>query len=154
MGAWQALKLGQAAAQAIRTWVPRKQGTSQHLHNAVPFNGLDLARAQAAGSSLVPQPQPAILSSSPYIHFCSQRRLADGVYTPQLQTQIFCRWYIHITMLEMRSRTSSTMCLYLESCSLPKCLCLRHQTLWQTRSHPKAPFNACHILKLPEGETC
>lgn len=68
----------------------------EHLHNPVPFNSFDLAWAQAARPSLVPQPQPSIFSPSPHIHLCNQKQLAMSM---------------HIAMLEILSGASPTVCM-------------------------------------------
>lgn len=79
----------------------------------MPFNGLDLAGAQAAGPSLVPQPQPPILSSSPHIHLCNQRQSATGLYAKQC-----CVTYLTVCVC---SRYHQGMYLAVHTCALNLC---------------------------------
>ena len=93
---WQHLLASQSGQAACSSKQAAQQSTKEHLHNPVPFNSFDLAWAQAARPSLVPQPQPSIFSPSPHIHLCNQKQLAMSM---------------HIAMLEILSGASPTVCL-------------------------------------------
>lgn len=78
-------------------WV---EGT--YLHNPMTLDGFDLAGAQPAGPALVPQAQPAILSSTPHIHLCSK---CIGMCICLMRR---CQWGLQVLSLNSDGNASIT----------------------------------------------